>query len=70
ATVLSTTTGADGIETVKTIYHVETPEVQQKTTVFTPWTGTTTATIATELSTTTGADGIETVKTIYHVETP
>ncbi|KAG0673774.1 hypothetical protein C6P43_001044, partial [Kluyveromyces marxianus] len=67
---LSTTTGADGIETVKTIYHVETPEVQQKTTIFTPWTGTVTATVATDISTSTGANGIETVVTIYHVQTP
>ncbi|KAL2709706.1 GLEYA domain-containing protein [Kluyveromyces marxianus] len=69
-TTIGTITGQDGKPTPENIIIVKTPEVQQATTVFTPWTGTTTATIATDVTTTTGADGIETVKTIYHVETP
>ncbi|KAG0671837.1 hypothetical protein C6P43_002346, partial [Kluyveromyces marxianus] len=69
-TTLTTITGQNGGTSPGNLVVVETPEVQTATTVFTPWTGTTTATIATDLTTTTGADGVPTVKTIYHVETP
>ncbi|KAJ9569927.1 hypothetical protein LTX96_0003560 [Nakaseomyces glabratus] len=69
-TILETTKGPDGFDTIKETIIIQTPIEKRTTTKFEGWTGSVTNTRSTDFSTFTGSDGSETIEAIYYVQTP